>query len=184
MEEPTPSRQPAHPASVPAVSSRMAATIAAGFAAVACLLPWYRIDLSTVTSALDASMRGAMGGAVPGIGGLQGMFSGLGISGTVNVAGTDSWVGVAALVACALVALLHLIEASAASAQSRRSLLVMAVVASVAGVGLALYSVTQLGGPIGIHVGLVAVLIAVIVSAVLSVRRMLAVLTPSAEQAA
>lgn len=176
MEQPSSQPQSVRTATPQSIPGGMTAGLAAAVAALACFLPWYRIDFSAMTSALDASFRGATGTAMPGLEGfgsaMSGMFGGLGVSGTINASGVDGWVGVAALVSFAVAAILHLVEGNAASKQSRGPLLVMTVVASILGAGFTLYSATHLGGPVGVHFGLIATVIAASAATILSIRRM------------
>lgn len=155
----------------------MPAAIVAGIGALACFLPWYRVDLGSLGSALDASLRNAMGGAQGG--GLQGFgnamnstFGSLGVTGTVTATGVDGWAGIVALLALGAVAVLHLLESSQGAADARSNLLVGSVALGVLGSGCALYGLSQLGGPVGIHVGLVATLLGAIGATVLSVKRL------------
>jgi hypothetical protein len=155
----------------------MPAAIVAGIGALACFLPWYRVNLGAMGSALDASFASAFGGnAQGGFEGLgksmSGMLSGLGVSGTVNAAGVSNWIGVVALLALGAAAVLHLLESSQRDAHSRSNLLVGSVALSVLGSGCALFGLSQIGGPVGVHVGLVATLLGGIGATVLSVRRM------------
>lgn len=173
MEEPISKTRSDRAAAGKSVPGGMTATIAAAVAALACFLPWFRIDFAAMTSSLQASFQGATDAAMPGMAGFGSAVSEmLGGSGTINAAGVDAWVGVAALVAFAVAGTLLLIEGNAASKQSRGPLLVAAVVASVVGSGFVLYSVTQLGGPVGIHIGLVVTILAAVATMMLSVRRM------------
>jgi len=152
------------------------AALAAAIAAVACFMPWLRVDLAAVPAAVDAAFRDMTGGSMPGLDGatasLNGMFSGGGISGTVTAAGIDGWVGILALFALVLAATLHLAESAAATAQSRGLMLVGALLFAVVGSCCTLYTCTQIGGPVGIHVGLVIAMAGALAAAGLSVTRL------------
>ncbi len=166
MEEPISKTGSDRAAAGKSVPGGMTATIAAAVAALACFLPWFRIDFAAAVSAMPA-MPG-----MEGIGSaMSGMLSGL-AGASVNAAGVDGWVGVATLVTFAVAAALLLIEGNAASKQSRGPLLVAAVVVSAVGSGFVLYAATQLGGPVGIHIGLVVTILAAVATMMLSVRRM------------
>lgn len=150
--------------------------VAAVIGAIACFMPWYRVDLAAVPAAVDAAFRDMMGAPMPGMDGaaaaLGGVFASGGISGVVTAAGVDGWIGITALFALGLCATLHLAESFAATAHSRSLMLVGALLLAVVGSGCTLYGLTQLGGPVGVHVGLVISAVGALGAAGLSVTRM------------
>lgn len=170
-----PTRAARQTASGPVPNGPLAA-LAAAIAAVACFMPWLRVDLAAIPAAVNASFREATGATMPGMEGataaVNSMLSSGGIAGTVTAAGIDGWVGILALFALALAATLHLAESVAASPQSRSMMLVGALLFAVVGGCCALYTLTQLGGPVGIHVGLVITTAGALAAAGLSVTRL------------
>lgn len=155
------------------VPGGMPAAIVAAVGVVGCFLPWYRATLQSVGKAADAAFAGMFGGSPPGGGsfGFGEALGGLGVSGTVTAKGIDQWFGVGVLMLLAATAFLHFFEGSQRSVQDRSNLLTGAVATSGGGAALALYGLTQSGGPFAPHVGLFVSLVAAVAATVLSIKR-------------
>lgn len=166
--------------SKPAAASPLIPALAAAVGAVSCFLPWFRVDLSKVGAALDHAAGNAFaqmgdvqieGASLSGFGeSVNGLFGSMNIQGTVNAAGVDGWVGIAVLVLLGASAMLQLVSASNDGA-SARSMVQLSLVGSVLAVGLTFYACTQLGGPVGPHVGLGLAVVGAAVATATSIRR-------------
>jgi hypothetical protein len=165
----------------PATAGALTPALAAAAGAIACLLPWFRVDLSKLGAALDHAANDAFGrlgnvqieGApMAGFGeAMNGVFGTLGVQGTVTAAGIDSWVGVTVLILLAVSATLQLV-ASSADNGSARTMVTVSLVGSVLATCFSLYACTQLGGPVGPHIGLGIAVVAAAVATTASVRRL------------
>ena len=102
---------------------------------------------------------------------MNGVFGTLGVQGTVTAAGIDSWVGVTVLILLAVSATLQLV-ASSADNGSARTMVTVSLVGSVLATCFSLYACTQLGGPVGPHIGLGIAVVAAAVATTASVRRL------------
>lgn len=170
---------PSSPMPASPVPGAIPASIAAGVGALACFLPWYNFQLASFDSALDTAVTNAFGasvpgGSFPGFGDeVSGIFGGLSeLVGTVSVTGIDMWPGMVALLALAAAAIMHLLELSQGNEKSRSNLLVGSVILSAVGGACAIYGLSQIGGPVGVHVGLVMTLLGGLGATVLSVKRL------------
>lgn len=161
------------------VPGAMPAAIAAAVGVLGCFLPWYRATLESVGKAADAAFAGMFGGSPPGGGsfGFANTLGGLGVSGSVTAKGLDQWFGVGVLLLLGATAFLHFFEGSQRSVQDRSNLLTAAVASSAGGAALALYGLTQVGGPFSPHVGLFVSLIAAGAATFLSIKRWQAIRT-------
>ena len=100
------------------------------------------------------------------------LFGGLAVTGSVSVTGLDMWPGKFALLALIVGAIMHLLESSQGSEKTRSNLLVGSVILSAIGSGFAVYALSQIGGPVDVHVGLVVTLLGGVSAVALSVRRL------------
>ena len=160
------------------MAGSMPAAISAGVGALACFLPWYRVSLGSLGSALDATVASAFGGAPSGAG-FQGMGSsltnamgGLGISGTVTAKGVDGWFGVVAMLVLAAAAFLHVMVPSQRDQATRRNMLMGSLALGGLGIVCTLYGLSNLGGPVGIHVGLVVTLLGSVGATVFAMKQL------------
>ena len=161
------SPSPLPPALLP-VPGALGAGLAALVLAGTSLLPWYRVDLSHLGSALptDAGFGRDLTQA------LGGMMQALQGSGVATSKGIDNTVGVVALVAALLCAALTFAENAGALRWDKGSqLLACALTASVGG-GASVYALTKLGGPVDIHAGLALAVLASSVAVLLAFWRM------------
>ena len=154
--------------------------IAGGVGALACFLPWYHCQVAPFGSAIGQAFSNVFEGFAQGAGvdvgsvggGVANPLGGLTVTGSVSVMGLDMWTGKFALLALMVGAVMHLFESAQGSEKTRSNLLVGSVILSAIGSGCAVYGLSQIGGPVGVHVGLVATLLAGIGAVVLSVRRL------------
>jgi len=166
----------------PADSGPLVAVIAAAAAAVACFLPWFRIDLHKLGAAFDRAASDAFvqldgGSPLGGASGsrfgeaMNGVFGSLGLQGTLDAAGIDGWIGISVLVLMGGFALVQMLAASGTH-ETMRGLASIGVILAVLATCLALYACTQLSGPVRPHIGLVVAIAGCAVATTASIRRL------------